>query len=185
MRRRHDRALALLASAYRKGILSARELTGFARLHAAVGMPEKAARLLMGWRKSGDLTPTNARLRTELDLWRMARERDRAMDILRSLSAAGDAKAAYELGALMFEEGRWADAASVLELPARSGELDKKEQGRANLLLGIAALQAGKPALAGPALRRAMNNPETREQASPWLAALLQLETDEQQREAP
>ena len=189
MRQRHDRALALLASAYRKGILPAKQLTGFARLHAGVGMPEKAARLLMIWRKSGDLPTTNARLRTELNLWRMARERDQAMHLLQSLSAAGDGKAAYELGSLMFEEGRWSDAVSVLELPASSGELEKKEQDHANLLLGIAALQAGKPALAGPALRRAMRNPETREHAAPWSAALLQLETDEQeaqlQRGAP
>jgi tetratricopeptide (TPR) repeat protein len=141
-RGRHDRALALMAAAYRRNLLEASELVGFAQMYAAVGIPERAARLLSEWRGTGALRPGKARLRTEAELWLMARERQRAMEILQPLSDANDAKAAYTLGMVLLEEGRWSEAAATLEKAAKSRELGGKRQEHAAVLLGIAATRA-------------------------------------------
>ncbi len=172
-RGRQGQALAVLALAYRQGLLKADELTRFARLHAAADIPEKAARLLQQWRQSGKLPGTRGRMRIEADLWIMAREREPARALLRRLSKnAKDGQADFKRGRILFDQGRWHECTSALRQSLERGGL--KQQNQARLLLGIAAFKAGDSGLAQTSLKQAMQVPDTRDQAAAWLQALAE-----------
>jgi tetratricopeptide (TPR) repeat protein len=168
---RPSKALEVMALAYRQGLLEADELSQFARLHANQGMPEKAARLLQQWRQSGRLATSAPALRTEADLWLMARERDQALDLLREAGNLGDDGGDdYQRGRILFDAGRWRESERALEQALRRGGLADAHQ--AQLLAGIAALQSGEEDRAKVWLTGAAGHADTMAQARAWLAVL-------------
>jgi tetratricopeptide (TPR) repeat protein len=166
-------ALAVLALAYGNGLLQAKDLTRFASLHAHAGMPEKAARLLGKWRKAGRLRNTLKLLLTEADLWLMARERERALGVLRLARKHGDdGRVALKEARILFQDGHWADAAEAFQQALKAGHLDDAAQVR--LLLGVSAFRAGDTRLAEAVLEQAVADKKIGGQAKQWLLALRQ-----------
>jgi tetratricopeptide (TPR) repeat protein len=173
---REQQAVSMLALAYRKGLLERQEFTRFAGLYARLGVPEKAARLLRQWRESRRLAATPDLLAMEADLWTLARERKQALVTLRQRPGEGrDGRLAFREGSLLFEEGRWIDAADAFRMALRRGGLE--HPGQAQLLLGVAALRCGDLRGAESALRRALGHPEVAEHAGQWLSALREVPT--------
>ncbi len=165
---RVDRALQVTALAYRQGLLNGRELLTLARQHAAIGIPEKAARLLQGWREQGLLETTAKRLFNEAELWLLARERDKALDVLSEAGRiSGNGRADHLRGRILFEQKRWRDSISALQKALQAGDL--RNAGNAHLLLGIAALNIDDPKLAETQLLLAAQHDSTRIQAQGWL----------------
>lgn len=172
-RNRPGKALSVLALAYGKGLLEAKDLTRFAALHAHAGMPEKAARLLREWRKTGRLRSTRKLLLTEADLWSMARERKRSLDLLRlAQKQGGDGRAALKEANILFQNGHWSDAAKAFQRALNGGHL--RDSAQARLLLGVAAYRAGDIQLAETSLEQVVADEKTGGQARQWLAALRQ-----------
>jgi tetratricopeptide (TPR) repeat protein len=168
---REEKALAVLALAYEKGLLEAKELVRFAGLHAHAGMPEKAARLLRQWCESGRLRTTRKLLMTEADLWSLARERERALELLRRAhDRSKDGKPAFKEGQILFQDGRWPEAVAAFRRALQKGGL--KETAQIQLLLGVAAYRCGELEQAAAALERAAAHGATAAQAQPWLSAL-------------
>jgi tetratricopeptide (TPR) repeat protein len=168
---RPQKALEVMALAYRQGLLEADELSQFALLHANQGMPEKAARLLRQWRESNRLSTNATALRTEADLWLMARERDQALDLLREAGRLGDdGRDDYQRGRILFDAGRWRESERALQQALRRGGL--ADTHRAQLLAGIAALQSGEEDRAKVWLTGAAGHADTVAQARAWLAVL-------------
>jgi tetratricopeptide (TPR) repeat protein len=170
---RPDRALEALALAFEQGLLSTGELARFARLHAAAGMPEKAARLLREWRESGRMSVTLNRLRTEAELWLMAREREKALVLYEKAAELGaDGFDDYQRGRILFNEGHWPQSLQALQRALKRGGFE--EASKARLLAGIAAVQSGDLASAKTLLSEAAREPATKDQASAWLAGLAE-----------
>lgn len=183
---KENEALAALMLAYRLGILPANELERLATLHANVGVPEKAARLLEQWMRDGEIESNEERLTLTGKLWLVARERDKAKQTL--VKAAGlSQKPDNDLlvGKLYYEDEHWEPAmqhlqaaltkGATLPVGAESEKKDRKEsreetRAEAQLLLGICAYNARHTETAVSALEEASKSKKYHNHAKYWLS---------------
>ncbi len=166
-RDRFHEGLAALVAAWHQGALDRQTLLQIVRLYAHVGVPEKAARLLRRWRLDHHLPDELKVLALEGDLWRMARERERAVKVLRRVAERGkEGRQWLVLASLYMELERWEEAAAAAKKALRLG-VDRP--GGARLLSGIAALRAGHRHSAVRLLEAARRDKTVMAQAEYWL----------------
>jgi tetratricopeptide (TPR) repeat protein len=166
---RPQEALAAMVLAWHAGKLQASEFLDLARLYAAAGFPEKAARLIETWHSENRLPQTQETLRLEAELWLMARERQKALTVLEriaSLSGKGsDWLAACRIAA---ELESWQEAFRLAQQALKAGLSDPSE---AELWLGIAAYHLNDSATAKSALTRVQHS-RLKPHAHYWLGCL-------------
>ncbi|MCC6207827.1 MAG: tetratricopeptide repeat protein [Gammaproteobacteria bacterium] len=169
---KNHEALASLMLAYRLGLLKGDDLECIVGLHANLGIPEKAARLLGEWLASGTLEPTTERIFLEGRLWIRARETETAKQVLtRAAESAPNGQIALLLGKLHYQNDEWNEAEQYLSRALDKGSLDN-ETSEARYLLGISAYQNGNRDVAAAALKAASNDSRFSDSARYWLGQL-------------
>ncbi|BCX81234.1 hypothetical protein MIT9_P0812 [Methylomarinovum caldicuralii] len=160
------RALAALVLAWHAGDLKRQTLMEIVQLHAHLGIPEKAARLLRQWREEKRLPDDLKTLSLEAQLWLAARERDRAATVYATLAQRyGRGEDWLALARIELERERWPAALTAAEHALQAGV----NPAEAHLLAGIAALRAGRHSLAVRHLRAASRHRKLARQARYWL----------------
>ena len=166
-RGRYHEGLAALVAAWYEGAMDRRTLLQIVRLYAHVGVPEKAARLVRSWRQEGRLPGELELLALEGDLWRMAREREQAVDVIKRVAEQGkEGRQWLVLANLYMEQERWKEAAAAA---AKALEMGIRRPGHARLLMGISALRAGDRNTAVKVLEAARHSGTVMAQAEFWL----------------
>lgn len=169
---KNHEALASLMLAYRLGLLKGDDLERIVGLHANLGIPERAARLLGDWLKSGALEPTNERIFLEGRLWVLAREAQTAKQVLaRAAESSQNGQIDLLLGKLHYQSDEWKAAEQHLARALDKGSLDK-ETAEARYLLGISAYQNGNRDVAAAALKAASKDSRFADSAHYWLGQL-------------
>ncbi|MFN3919008.1 MAG: tetratricopeptide repeat protein [Methylohalobius sp.] len=168
--RQPHEALAAMVLAWHAGQLDSKRFLDLARLYAASGIPEKAARLLASWRQEKRLPEAQDALPLEAALWLAARERQKALSVLEhiaSLTGKGsDWLAAARIAA---EIQSWQKTAQLAQKALQAGLSDPAE---AELWLGIAAYHLGDLTTAKNALTRIQHSHRLAPHARYWLACL-------------
>lgn len=168
--RRPQEALAAMVLAWHAGQLEAEQFLELARLYAASGIPEKAARLIEAWRRQKRLPQTEDNLHLETELWLMARERQKALSVLEQIaSSSGKGSDWLAAARIAAELESWQDTARLARLALQAGLSDPSE---AELWLGIAAYHLGDSTAAKSALTRIQHSHRLGPHARHWLGCL-------------
>jgi tetratricopeptide (TPR) repeat protein len=103
--------------------------------------------------------------------WLLAREYDRATEVLANIAQIKNDPAIYfRIGQVYFEQEKWQNAITALEQAVKDDKLNNIAE--AWLLLGIAAYHNNDHSRSAKALNRASNFKNTNEQAQWWLNKL-------------
>ncbi len=169
LRQHHEgRALSTLMLAYRQGVIKPRDLPRVARLYVHLGIPEKAARLIEDWQQQGLMPLTYDNLMLLAQGWLVAREPNRAIEVLEKGSRLTRNGAPNLLMAkLYFNQQRWSDASQQLRRALQKGGLDDPAEAR--FLLALATFHDGESALASTILNGLRDDAGWGEQADAWL----------------
>jgi len=166
-----DRALAVLALAYRKGLLNTEgDIVFLAGLYRQAKVPYKAAEVLERGIREGIVQADEVNWTAIADAWYAAAERERS---LRAWTEAGrladdgltDLRRAY----ILVDLERWEEALEALNLALRKGGLDERQVGEAQLLRGIARFRQGHLEQAGADWEVAGRYAASRASARAWL----------------
>ena len=162
---------ALLLGHLQQALTKATDLEHIISLYGYVDLPEKAARMLAQYMEDETLPADEETLRRLGDLWLLARERDRAKDVLqRAAAVAPDGRTYQLLGGIYFEDEDWQQAYEMFLQALDFGGLEEPD--RVQMLAGISALRAGLEAEAERALREAARSDEFRDEAEQLLDKL-------------
>jgi tetratricopeptide (TPR) repeat protein len=164
-------ALALMALAHERGLLTPSEVMNLARMYLSADAPLRAARLLAKELEQGRLPRQQAELELLAESWRLAREYDAALEAYQELSRIRPTADLYlRIGQLEVERERWQEAQAALRKAVEGA--GPADAGFAWLLLGIASSHANDPALAQRSLNEALGYESSRELARVWLKKL-------------
>ncbi|MGD9223315.1 MAG: tetratricopeptide repeat protein [Desulfobacteraceae bacterium] len=176
---KEDKALAALVLAHHRSRLDTDDLMRIVQLYSSNGIPEKAARLLRNWLKSGRLAANRKTYKLQFELWHLACESGPALQALeKAASLADNGQDYYLLGCLHFERNQWQQARDALQRALQRGV---KEKARAQYLLGVAAFNCGDPHTAQQAFEKASMNPELGKIVAYWSDRLQDRSTQRRQ----
>lgn len=167
---KNHQALALFRFAYRQGLLTQeKEILRLANLYLALNIPYSAAKLLQTNLKTQRLQSTAVNLVLLADSWSMAREYNRAIEILQQAAKLDKTSGQLHVRSarLLIEQERWQEAMTSLEQALQQGGL--KKPGEAYLLQGIAAYYASKHDKAMWAFNKAAKYTKFKKQARAWM----------------
>lgn len=165
-------ALALMELAYIKGaIKQQQDLMQLAQTYLYLDMPYKAAKLISTEIAKKNLDKSRDVVMTLADSWYLAREPEKAIDVLSdAVKQYQDPDIYYKLAQLYVDRENWDNAVKMLNLVITKS--DFKDIADAWLLLGVAALHGNDLTTSYRALNNAMRYDATRQQARQWLAEL-------------
>ncbi len=162
---------ALVIANLQNPMMQERDLKRLVSMYGYVEIPEKAARLLESYMSDERVTRDVDTLRQLGDLWLMARERDKAKDVLQeAASVAPDGRTYQLLGGIFFEDEQWAEAYEAFLEALDQGGLN--DSPRVQLLAGISAFRAGMTREARVALEAAAESEDLKAQAQGILRRL-------------
>jgi tetratricopeptide (TPR) repeat protein len=166
--KRDQESLAVLALANRQGFLTEEtEYKNLANVYLLLDIPYKAATLLQQGIDKKIVKADEKTLTTLGDAWTMAREYDKAEEVLKqAASMSGDGNIYYRLGQIYVEDEHWK---SALEMLDKAIAKPLKDPGQAHFLAGVAAFQGGESKRAIGYLQQALQYDDVRSQATQWL----------------
>lgn len=169
--KQYKKSLAIYELALKKNILGESEIMQLAHLYLNEELPYKAARLLSDEMHRGRINKSVDNLELLANSWLLAREYDRATEVLANIAQIKNDPAIYfRIGQVYFEQGKWQNAITALEQAVKDDKLNNIAE--AWLLLGIAAYHNNDHSRSAKALNRASNFKNTNEQAQWWLNKL-------------
>jgi len=166
-----QRALAVLALAYRKNLLDKEaDIAHLSSLYSNSGVPYKAAGVLEKGIRDGIVKPTRNKWTTVAQAWYAAEELERSLAAYEEAGKAAangiiDLRRAYILADLE----RWPEALEALDLALQKGGLGDRRTGEAYLLRGMARFNLGDFEQAGTDWGRAGAYEKTRDSARQWM----------------
>jgi tetratricopeptide (TPR) repeat protein len=170
-------AIAVLELARQQGMLNEADLLRLARLYVHKGMPYRAVTLLERAIATGEVNSSGESLTLLADSLLMAQEYERAVTALkRAAKATQDGLLYYRLGQTLYKLGQWEETVTALQHALATEGF--KQNGQANLLLGVAAYRNGDPKRAQKALQKALNDENTQVAAHGWLDRLRSNEVE-------
>ncbi|MBT8078202.1 MAG: hypothetical protein KJO31_06475 [Gammaproteobacteria bacterium] len=171
LERSHD-ALASVMVAYVNDLLTGKQdLEQIVSLFGYIDAPERGATLLEEWMQNETLPTDIDSLNQLANLWLLARERQKAKEVLLQATELGaDTRTFRLLGGVYFEDEQWVDAYEVYRKAMRSEDLQDPEY--ISMLAGISAFNAGMNEEAKVALLRASESPEYAPQIESFLKQL-------------
>lgn len=180
--KQEDRALAVLALAYRKNLLDRQsDITYLSSLYSNAEVPYKAAEVLEKGIRDGIVSPTKGNWTLVADAWYAAEELERALAAYEQAGqAASDGEIDLRRGFILVDLERWAEALEALNRALEKGGLDENRTGEAYLLRGMAQFNLGNLDSASADWGRAGRYERSRDAARQWMNHLQ----DERQRRA-
>ena len=176
---KHQRAVSTLAVAYKLGLLNEREALQVVQYYLHLGLPYKAANLLMdGLQKKivQDVEPNRELLVT---CWLHARENQRALDVLEQLAdRTQTGKIDLRRAEILAQLERWQEVAATVSAGLRKGGLT--HTGKAFMLLGVAEYRSGNLDESKAAFTQATAHRASAKQARQWLRLIEQEMTKQQ-----
>jgi len=166
-----DRALAVLALAYRRGMLDKQsDISYLSSLYSNAEVPYKAAQVMEKGIRDGIVQPTRVNWTLVADAWYAAEELERA---LAAYEEAGQAAETGEIdlrrGYILVDLERWTAALEALNLALQKGGLDDNRTGEAYLLRGMAQFNLGNLDSASADWGRAGRYDRSRDAARQWM----------------
>lgn len=175
--KRDKEALAVLALAYRKGMLDKEQdwLQLFS-LYGYLGIPYKAASVLSEGIEKGYVEPTKEIYEQLGNAWYAAQELDRAVAALTEAAELSlDGKLDMQVAYILVDQERWEDAKARLGSAIDKGGLTDTQMGNMYVLLGMSELNTGDRNAARQAFLQARNYPKSRSAGQQWLNHLDEL----------
>ena len=168
---RDDRALAVLALAYRNGLLDRQsDFLFLSSLYNHSEVPFKAAQVLEQGILQGVVEASEPHRTRLADTWYRADEMERSLEAYAAASlAATDGTVDLRRGFILVELERWQQAMEALDLALDKGGLDDRQNGEAFLLRGVARFHLGRLKDAGDDWNRAAQYERTRDSARQWI----------------
>jgi hypothetical protein len=165
----HERALAVMEVAYRKGLLTEdRDLRRLVQLMLFQQVPERAAKIVEVELANGRLRQDSESLELLSSAWLLAREAEKAEEPLaRAAELAPKGDLFVRLAQVQFVQEEYTKAAHSLRKALDKGGL--ADPGGAQLLLGITYFNDERLDEARTWFARAQGSPTTRKQARTWL----------------
>lgn len=169
--KQEERALAVLALAYRKDLLdSGSDLTYLSSLYSNADVPYKAAEVLEKGVRDGIVNASRSNWVMVADSWYAAEEHDRALIAYKEAGqAAEDGNIDLRRAYILVDLERWSDALEALTQALDKGGLDERKIGEAYLLRGMAQFNLGDFDRASADWGRAGRYDRTRDAARQWM----------------
>ncbi|HET6593778.1 MAG TPA: tetratricopeptide repeat protein [Xanthomonadales bacterium] len=166
-----ERALAVLALAYRKGLLDKQtDITYLSSLYSNANVHYKAAEVLEKGIRDGIVQPGKLHWTMVADAWYAAEELEKS---LRAYDEAGkladEGLTDLRRGYILVDLERWAAALEALDRALEKGGLDERQAGEAYLLRGMARFNLGDYDAATRDWTQAGRHEKTRAAARQWL----------------
>lgn len=169
----HRRAAATLAMAYKLGLLNEREAIQVVQYYLHLGMPYKAANLLMDGLDKKIVQDVETNRELLVTCWLHAREDQRALDVLEQLADRSQTgKIDLRRAEILAQLERWQEVATTVSEGLRKGGLT--DTGKAFVLLGIAQYRAGNLDESRAAFTQATSHRASAKQARQWLRLVEQ-----------
>jgi len=166
-----QRALAVLALAYRKGLLDKQDdILYLSSLYSNSEVPFKAAEVLEKGIRDGKVESSNYHWTVVADSWYAAEELEKSLDAYAEAGkAAIDGTIDLRRGFILVDLERWPAALESLNLALQKGGLDDRKTGEAYLLRGMAQYNLGNFESASADWGKAGRYDKTREAARQWM----------------
>jgi tetratricopeptide (TPR) repeat protein len=179
----NDRALAVLALAYRKDLLDTQgDIVYLSSLYSNSGVPYKAAEVLENGIRAGIVEPGKHHWTVVADSWYAAEELEKSLGAYQQAGiAASDGVIDLRRAYILVDLERWPAALEALDSALQKKGLDERKTGEAYLLRGMAHFNLGNYQSAGTDWGRAGRYDKTRESARQWINLLR----EERRRGAP
>jgi tetratricopeptide (TPR) repeat protein len=167
---RTQQQLALLEPLYEIGRLTTEaQLLTLANLYMLHELPFKAAKLLERELDRGRIQPTRRNLEAAAQAWQLALDDERAVPLIqRAAELADDGNGYVMLAQSRMNLREWQPAEAALEAALAKGGL--RNEGNAQLLLGMVRLYQRKHSAAITAFRRAERDRNLTNTARQWIA---------------
>ncbi len=170
----HERAVATLAMAYKLGLLIGQEAIQVVQYYLHLGLPYKAADLLMDGFKKEIVQDVEANRELLVTCWLHAREDQRALDVLAQFAdRARTGRTDLRRAEILAQLERWQEVATTVSEGLRKGGLATKT-GKAFMLLGIAEYRSGNLGESRAAFTRATSHKASAKHAGQWLRLVEQ-----------
>lgn len=166
-----EKALSVIALAYRKGMLDKQEdLLYLANLYAVKDVPYKAADVLQKG-LDAEIIKNEERFWTSTgDNWYAAEEYEKALVAFENAGKVADeGKIDLRRGYILIDQERWDEATEALSAAIEKGGLGERQTGEAYLMLGMSEFSRGNYDRASTAWGRAGRYDDAREQAQQWM----------------
>jgi len=169
--KQEDKALALLALAYRKGLLDNQaDILFLSSLYSNAEVPYKAAGVLEKGIRGGVVESSKHHWTIIADTWYAAEELERSLLAYQQAGmAAGDGVIDLRRGFILVDLERWPEALDALTLALQKGGLDNRKTGEAHLLRGMAQFYLGDFESARADWVKAGRHDRTSEAALQWM----------------
>jgi tetratricopeptide (TPR) repeat protein len=166
-----ERALAVLALAYRKGLLDKQsDLTYLSSLYSNANVHYKAAEVLEQGIRSGVVQPGKLHWTLVADAWYAAEELEKSLAAYEEAGRlADDGLTDLRRGYILIDLERWPAALEALNRALEKGGLNEPQSGEAYLLRGMAQFNLGNFDSASTDWGRAGRYEKSREAARQWL----------------
>jgi tetratricopeptide (TPR) repeat protein len=169
--KQEDRALAVMALAYRKNLLDKQiDITYLSSLYSNADVPYKAAEVMEKGIRDGLVQPSKNNWTVVADAWYAAEELERALAAYEEAGqAAGDGDIDLRRAFILVDLERWPDALEALNLALEKGGLNDRKTGEAYLLRGMAQFNLDNLDSASADWGRAGRYERSREAAQQWM----------------
>lgn len=169
-----SRALAVLALAYRRGLLDEEaDILWLSSLYSSSELPYKAAGILEDGIRGGVVAGSGTRWAQAADAWYAAAELERALAAyVEAGRVSGSGDIDLRRAHILIDLERWEEAAEALDLALERGGLDDRRTGEAYLLRGLARYSLDRPDQAAADWERAGRYETARDAAGQWLEHL-------------
>ncbi len=166
-----QRALAVLALAYRKGLLDTQgDILYLSSLYSNSEVPFKAAEVLEKGIRDGKVEPSKYHWTAVADTWYAAEELEKSLHAYTEAGkAASDGTIDLRRGFILVDLERWSAALESLNLALQKGGLNDRTTGEAYLLRGMAQFNLGDFDSASADWGQAGRYEKTREAARQWM----------------
>jgi len=166
-----ERALAVLALAYRKGLLDKQsDITYLSSLYSNANVHYKAAEVLEQGIRNGVVQPGKLHWTLVADAWYAAEELEKSLAAYEEAGRlADDGLTDLRRGYILIDLERWPAALEALNRALEKGGLNEPQSGEAYLLRGMAQFNLGNFDSASTDWGRAGRYEKSREAARQWL----------------
>lgn len=166
-----DKALSVLALAYRKKLLETQsDIMFLSSLYSNANVPYKSAEVLQQGITSGVVEASDRNWALVADTWYAAEELENA---LAAYEKAGTAATTGEIdlrrGYILVDLERWPSAKEALSAAISKGGLDERKTGEVYLLRGMTEFNLGNFDAASADWGRASKYPKARDAAQQWM----------------